>query len=370
MKNEHHHYGPSTLHALHICPRFINDESRDTSAADAGTRIHKAVEINNPDMLVDDDERLACMKALMVKQQLQAEYPEAITIQEMKVASSLNHGTADLVMVDLTARLAVVYDWKFGRVKVPDPEFNIQLLNYAYNVFAEIPEVNTIKLGVFQPYVSDEAAFCTVERAAMPSIKIRIDAITANADDPPAEPVPNDNCQYCGNKSKCYHWTNAAAVVLRENEGLVIPETWDRLVDYDPEELSQHRACIGILEDLLKQLKKEMTARAAILNQQGQEIPGYSLQHRKGSLGVKDTVALYNKLKHTEGIQETELIEKCVKLSAKSCVELLTDHSPGVAAAGVELELTALGLVERGQGSTVLMKKRNADLKQLASGQK
>jgi len=351
-------YSPSRLHALSLCPKFANDESRDSSAADAGTRAHKAVELKNPEMLVDDDERNAVMKCLLVEHTLRSAYPQARALNEMKLQSSLNHGTGDLVLIDLEHRVAVIRDWKFGYVPVPPPEYNIQILNYAYNLLAMVPEIDRVSVGIVQPNVTDEFPEYWVTREMIPAIQKRFERIVAEAEDPVAQPRPNDNCQYCANKQRCKPWLDSTALALQENEGLAFPRNWDLLIDVGADELSRRRACVGVLEGLVDQLKKACNERAKVLEEQGMNIPGFSLVHKKGNLKTKDVLALYNMAIHDPKVDRERFVKDCLSISAKAVIELLVD-TQGIDAADIEKELTSIGLVERGAGSTYLKKSSN-----------
>lgn len=363
----HHQYSPSRLHALSLCPRFLNDENRDKTAANDGTRKHKAVELKRPEMLADEEDRDAVMKCLLVEQQLRAEYPNAVMINEMKLQSSLNNGTGDLVLIDLNQRIGIIRDWKFGVVPVPPPEYNIQILDYGYNLFAMVPEIDRINLGIVQPAVMDTFPDVWIDRSSIPSIKKRFDLIVAEAENPDSEPRPNDNCQYCANKKTCKPWLDAAALTMEENEGLTFPKTWNIMIDVSKEEVAQRAAMIGVFEGLIKQMKEVNNERAKQLAEFGEKVPGFTLVNRKGSLTCNDAAGLFETLHSVYKLSPKQIIEACVSISAKSAVELLNDQCLGTAEQ-YEKELTEHGLIGRGKPSTYLKKSNNkVSYKELAT---
>lgn len=358
-------YSPSRLGSLEACPKFVQDEDGSSEAAERGTRIHKAVEESNPDMLVDQDEREVALKCMYERQLLVDKYPNFDMRHELKLDSSINRGTADLVLLNFDQRTAVLADYKMGVVPVSHPERNIQVWSYAYALMSQYEEIDTVHCYIIQPACFDQPLYAVLTRSDIPKIKQRCDWIIDRAESPDAEETPNDKvCGYCTRKARCPKWQLAAIQMVEENLDYLPPASFVTMIDRTPDELSKYRAFLAILEGLVDQGKKEANAQGDMFAQQGIQIPGYRVQHKVGNLKVIDTAGVVRLIQNDPLVNRDLFVEKCLTIKAKPIVELLTDAHEADAA-DVEQELKDLGLIERGAESVFLVKDRKADLKQL-----
>lgn len=354
----HHKYSPSKLASLEACPRFENSLS-DSEASITGTRIHKAIELGKIEMLADEQERELAMRCALEAQREIDRGQYSTVANEYMLESSINHGTGDVVAWSDTEGL--ILDYKTGAVEVAQPEDNLQIWNYAYNLFQMKPQLRKIRGVISQPKVWTEAKSHDFLREDCGKIKARIDAVTERADDPNAPYCPGDVCQWCGAKAKCPALSGMAVKVTYASLGLPEPSSYFLEAARSAEDVAKLQTVASILADWCDQAKK---AAAAFASESGAEIPGYTLVQRPGNRKVESpmAVAIYAK---EHGLSLEQVLESCTQVSAKKFAELVYDLT-GLDAQSVLDELESSGIVSRGDAVIYLRKKgKKTDVERL-----
>ena len=106
----HHAYSPSKLGTYEKCARFEQDQGVTNDAAESGERQHEALETGDLSKLQDQWEHERVLEGQMVEQALQAEFPNAKVVKELKVTGIFNHGSSDYNLLDFDAGVAVIVD--------------------------------------------------------------------------------------------------------------------------------------------------------------------------------------------------------------------------------------------------------------------
>ena len=346
-ENGHAKYSPSSLGTYEKCPRFGRDPGETNEAAEAGTRQHEAVETGDLSKLLDQWERERVLECQMVEQALQAEFPNAKVVKELKVTGIFNHGSVDLALLDFGAGVAVIVDWKMGQISVDCVDRNIQIWNYCLNLFTMYAEIQTIHAGIFQPKVNSELQRTVITRDMIPIIDTRIRRIISRREDPNTEPTPEASaCMYCNQKATCGPWQDIAQRSAREEYGLVLPDSLMSCIDMPADQVGDAYRLGGLLEDYAKQFKKAATARADAIKEVTGEYPeGVGMVARKGNLVCRMPAEVAQVALGEIG--EQLLYESCITIKASKLVTAL-NKATKKPAEEIVAKFMELGWFERG----------------------
>jgi len=319
----HHHYSPSKLRNLNACGCYEQDENETNDAAEAGTRQHLAVETGDLTPLQNKWEHERVLECQMVEQGLVAEFPNAEVIKELRVGGIFNHGSSDLNLLDYEAGVAVILDWKMGKIDVEPVARNIQIWNYVLNMFTMYTEINTIHGCIFQPQVSSDIQRHVFTRADIPRIETRIRLVIERAEDPNTEPTPDSSaCTYCNKKAKhCKPWQGIAKDAMNEEYGLTLPPTFMSIVDLPAEHVGNYYKCMQVLEDFAARGKKAALERTDQIKQVTGEYPeGVGVVSRKGNLKCVWPSAVGD---DAARIGQDKFMTECVTVKASKLVAAL-----------------------------------------------
>ena len=278
----HAEHSPSALKNYEACPSF-KGRSGTNPIAEAGTRIHTAIENGDPSLLADEVERsLAewCLAFLAdnrgkksVNAKLVASHQEVRV--EMSVGDFYTYGTSDLV--DLyDDGSGVLYDWKTGYGSVEDAEVNVQVQAYAFGVFARFPELRNLDCYLVLPR-RGEITYARYARADMERVQLRISTIIARAKESagkifnPKEGV----CDYCANQGSCKALAEKA-LLIGSKSGFEVPDNVS--LDGTPADRAKLLKLANLLANWCEDTKKELLRQAL---EEGAEIPGYKLDQRR-----------------------------------------------------------------------------------------
>lgn len=208
----HSEFGPSGLKCLEACRGFKN-RGGTSAAAEKGTRIHSALELEDPSELVDEDEYNIYLQLVADRDKVLADLEETTGIkpvmhQELRLriplGSTETFGTADIIAI--SGSVAVLYDAKTGVSKIDPPPDNWQSTAYAIGLFEMFPDVKVIH-AVFSIPVRSELLEGYYYRDNLPEYVAAVGTLITEAayvrrmwdgGSPPLEILtPNDNCRYC-----------------------------------------------------------------------------------------------------------------------------------------------------------------------------
>lgn len=358
----HATFGPSSLKHFEICPSYTNRQEKEgdvNEAAESGTRIHNALEVEDPELLDDEEEQSLAWMMLEQVRQIELEHGVAIINEdgeleegdkwnEIRLYINLAHhktfGTLDRLMI--RGRVAVAQDYKCGVTPVDDAEINAQAWSYALGIFEMFPEVEIIHFYFLIPRqeIITHATFVRHEEvepedyweeneikpvATMAEIHLRIDLIIERARElvgkvfnPQAH-----NCEWCGNKIHCEALAHRALVIANqyEVEGLQLPENlypedMDSGVD-----IGKARMLVQVLEVWIEAVKDRANE---LYKDHGVEIPGFVWKTRKTSRTISDPIAAFNVLEQEVGIDVADFLGCAGSIKITELEKLIKTKAP------------------------------------------
>lgn len=278
----HHPFGPSSLKNFECCPSY-KGKSGTNPIAEAGTRIHHAIEKRNPSLLLDGEEQdlaAVCLDFLdnvrgarTSSSNLEASHQEIFL--EIDLGEHSTYGTCDLLDIYADGD-ATLFDWKTGFGSVDDAEINSQGIAYCLGSFSRFPQIKRIQLYFVLPR-RHEVSMAEFTRDDIPRLSLRLSTIIARAKDlagkefNPTEGV----CNYCAFQGSCKALAGRALQV-GQKAGFDVPQNITG--DGSPEDKAKLLKLANILADWCDATKKEILRQAL---EEGVEIPGYRLDHRK-----------------------------------------------------------------------------------------
>ena len=336
-------FHPSSLGYLQVCPRFKNDETRDNSFAERGTKLHAMVasgEQNLSDLPVEDFEAVKSCQTYLRRLEHSKTVDFSIT-KEVRLEAILSRtaslqGTADvLVLEEPSKRSAKVIDWKFGLGAVSPAKENPQTMTYAYMVFEKYPSVAQVETTLVCPFQEDALVDSyTWDRADVPMMKQVLCSITDRVLDEAKGPVLNWSvCRYCGAKATC---SQMCQVMTRKSELCTADVVLDLLSkrSLSPTVRSKWQQIAEWAGDWAKQVKR--TNLEAVLTD-GDDIDGYSVVRRKGSVKVENVESAVEKLA-SFGYDRNLILAAC-NLSIPSLTKGLENATPEQRGGGDKAEI-------------------------------
>ena len=294
--NEVKTFHPSSLGYLQVCPRFKDDKTRDDSFAVRGTRLHKLVEDENASLegLTEEDaSAVKSCRSYLKKYVRKLNDTDYEVRKEVGMTCRFNQqanleGTADVAILEVPKeRYMEIVDWKFGFGAIIPAKTNPQTMAYAYMAFGMYPMIAQIKTTVVCPLQEDNLIDShTWDRADIPLMRMVLGSVITRVLDEKQEPVLNWSvCRYCGSKATC---SQMSQVMLRSSE-LTTPSTVLGLLamkTLPPDVRGKWQQIAEWADDWAKQVKR--TNLDAVLSD-GEDIEGYGIVRRKGSVKVEQT---------------------------------------------------------------------------------
>lgn len=292
-------FRPSQLRSGELCPRFVYNEMRDTTAAEKGTRIHKAIETGSYDSLVEEEKDIAvdCLEYLhSLPPVLEAHH-------EVRMTRDNVQGTADYVAKVTETGLYRLMDWKTGRLTVDEAKDNVQMQAYVWMAFQEFPDASRFEVHIVAPKGHSSSAIFTREDEKM--IHLRLLAIIARLEDAEQKPTPcEEACQWCGGKANCPALT---AIAIRQGTLLPVPMSMPEGGPLTPDYRSKLQVLACLLEDWCTQVKR---ANVKAVVEDGVVIPGFVVRSRRGNAQIMDMVEAARLLRE-EGLSDTSILNAC-----------------------------------------------------------
>ena len=352
--SEHHAISPSALEYYSRCAHYMKSDA-PSDAAERGTRMHKAVEENRPEMIADEEDRNEVLRTLLFKQTLLAEHPDYTLINEAKIHGTLNFGTADALMLSSDGTRAILHDSKFGKVPVQGPGENLQMKNYAAILFDMYPQLREVECYITQ-YACHELPLMHVFRKEEMGPHLQeIDAVIQRRRNKDQYPPTPDYvvCQYCQRKAECSAWSGIVTTTSRSAFALPTPDSFLVGIQYaDPAQAVAVYLLAGMLggdEGWCKQVKKAIVTRATSDPEfmASLEANGLKFTSRAGNWVVKDQVGLKAHL-NEQGWNDSDILA-CAKVNAKKLAERAADSNSMVDAAQFLSELPGVEQGDRVQ---------------------
>jgi hypothetical protein len=228
------------------------------------------------------------------------------------------NGSGQIDRIDFIGEtVAIVTDYKTGRVSQGNAAENLQLRAYAVLVRKHFPKLEKIFTVIIQPMTSTRLAICEYDKDALVEADQHINNGVATAYMPNAPRIPNsDACKYCKAKSVCPE-AQSEVTALSEITVPHLPSLTNNVLS-----LLLDRA--EIVEDLITVLKSEAKARL----KKGEEITGYKLGAAKTSRNIENAEEAFGKL---QNIIDAAEFAKCCKVSVpqlEKIVAIATQTNP------------------------------------------
>jgi hypothetical protein len=358
--SDHARLSPSKLKYLELCPHYCSSDGPN-AAADEGTLIHDALERDDLSQLNDEQKTLALMCQKFVNNTIKR---GDTVIKEMKLPvlelapGDWVWGTADLVILRVETRHAVIIDYKMGRTEVDDADSNFQGQAYALGLITGFPELDTVEVIFLLPR-QDLITSHTYGREDMEDITLRILRVNALSHDPDAPYNPTAaGCQWCAGKGECPELRRTAMVVARNSGVLTLPDHFNPGTMVNIEDRNRAQLLAPILEDWCKQVKAN-NLQACLDG--GLELPDFSLVARSGARRVVDTAVVFETLNQL-GVTPVQFMLYCsINIGDLDGMlrQIAKDKGEPIAEflSNVMLELERLAAVEHGQPTYYLRRK-------------
>jgi superfamily II DNA or RNA helicase len=299
----HSKHSPSSLATKLACPGFVNDQTRDKSAADRGSLGHEMVEKQNFSMAPEDNELTeAALKCYEFIQRFEKQ--GTVHHQEIKVKMLDQSGHVDHVYIQPDGSADLV-DLKFsfaGGYKADSPQF----WAYCVGVWDKFPQTDVIRVWILLPFLDevDTETFTRAEHYDLFSAAVLKIIEQAEAADP-AQFRVGRHCSWCARIKNCRKWAEfgieLANRYLGEKDKYALPETTAHGSEItDPETL----AVLWRIAPILKTATEGWRKAALESRLEGNDIPGLDLFERKGVREITDALGAYEAVKDTLTAEE------------------------------------------------------------------
>lgn len=327
----HHRKSISKLNYFAACPGFESKPFDKNAAADEGTMLHSYMELainwaikrrgaGFADASVSDGVSYAIVN-LSPKQRIvewKDEHKELLEFcalyadkyflnpsfsslkQELKV-TLLPHvdtnGSFD-ILIFFGETVALLLDWKFGRVAVPAAAENYQGKGYAAGCLLKWPKLQRVGVVFVQPrlYSATEAIF--ERKNSLENILSEIKGVLDATESKNKILRLNAYCSYCMHQTECPAVAAHFAAAVTSFHRLPAPPSFDGAALDKPSDIALLRYWVDLLESITDTIKGR-ALEAAIANggsietQVGDEIIRYEVHERSSArtLGLPNLVA-------------------------------------------------------------------------------
>lgn len=294
----------SSLERLHNCPgswlasKDMPDES--SADADAGTRIHRALETGDMTELSAEEEQTADLCDIQAGQVMadwidQSTNPEFYIFKEQRLgitriggvvkvtddtkADLVFTGQADLIVID--GKRGLVLDYKTGRGEVASAEENLQLRGLAV-MAAWVWRLDSVRVAIVQPWAGPASA-ADYDRQAIDQSRLWLyDVIERAKSASPNLLNAGDWCKYCKAKAACPALRKTVINALDVVHPETLPSTpevrskavFARMMEMTPEQLIHIKKHVVGLMGLFVEAHKAVFRRRV----EAGEIPGYRMK--------------------------------------------------------------------------------------------
>jgi hypothetical protein len=299
----HHPDSPSSLQSTAVCAHFENLQ-RETAAAAAGTLQHHAAETRDLSQLDEQEQVDAVKRCIAIEDTmintLKAAGFEVETIREEYLAvcpdektkakdgklwDGLTGGYPDTLLLARRPEgsLAVVLDWKFGKVLVTPTASNLQGMSYSLAVLQKYTDVQEVLVQFYHPHIEQDAHkpeySHTFSRDDMGAMELTIRRVVERKRTALREgwnssisPVPSTElCVWCAKIGTCPAVLSLALTMYQKHERLELPVEVRPAYLTDPDSMRKIYQVLKVLETFVK------SGRARIMDAvitEGVVIPG------------------------------------------------------------------------------------------------
>jgi hypothetical protein len=349
-----------------ICAGFDQDQSGDTSLADAGTLQHKAAETGDLSILTDEWHVKNVRKCLsFVESRIIKGLPVDAEFRELRLSilGGRTFGTVDRVIIRDTH--SDIVDYKFGAGAIDDASENWQGICYVIGVFERFENLRTVTVWFLIPR-RDEVTRHTFTRADLPDMRIKVATVISRAEqyrktgDTQFLRRTEASCLYCANKATCPLMIEYALSTAHKYAPLEIVADVHASQLSDPLKLAKLYEAAKILEKMVDSAKKHIMDFA--LQNNGLHVGDttlYEIAERDGKRSITNPgMAVEIFRRH---LTDTEILSAST-MSLSGVLKLISDKAPRGQKAkivgAVESELESLRAVSPGEPIRYLKKPR------------
>ena len=293
----HAEFSPSSLKYVSGCAGYKGREGT-SAAAEMGTRIHEALEIEDPSNLQSEQEVSIYQEILTDQYEYLMNYDgmdltesHAEIVLDVELDGTSTYGTCDYLNI-YDGTKGILIDYKTGISKIDNPDKNWQSKAYTVGCFQKFPDLETIEFVFFVPQ-RNEILSHTFSRDDLPQlIKDLSDVILEGERVRPkwengapdlSDLTPTVDCRFCKYEDTC---PSLGGLVIEVAKKLnpQLPDVDIETTD-DPETVEHLYVVAKIVSYWADKFKKHAVA----LVEDGLELPNLRLKKTAGRRTVTDT---------------------------------------------------------------------------------
>ena len=347
----HSKFSPSGMKNYKACPGYTPDNDAPPHPTTLqGTRIHEALDAENPALLNGDDaEELDLYEMCMdvqhqIIEEFEKEYGhDSVLIKEPELKFLLGSpyeqkGHIDLLILNDSVTHADITDWKLGYHQVDAAEINLQGMGYTLGVFESYPTVQTVKVRFVQPrcdFISEHTFHRQPDASNIREEYLRIISSVLS----PTKilnPDPQGVCRFCKVKGTCSAMNNKVvkqASVLNQDPDLITPDDLNNMDD--PRVRGKLLTLAYWITDWADAVKK---SQMDWYLETGIEPEGFVVTERKGTRTITEPALAYEAIKNEVPVEV--FIEKACKVNLGSLEKIYASHCPTSTTASATRALT------------------------------
>jgi len=292
----HAEFSPSSLKYVAGCAGYTG-RSGTSAAAEMGTRIHEALEIEDPSNLQSEQEVSIYQEILTDQYEYLMNYGDmelteshAEIVLDVELDGTSTYGTCDYLNI-YDGTKGILIDYKTGISKIDAPDKNWQSRAYTVGCFQKFPDLETIEFVFFIPQ-RNEILSHTFSRSDLPQlIRELSDVILKGEKIRPkwengapdlSELTPTVDCRFCKYEDTC---PSLGGLVIEVAKKLnpQLPDVDIETTD-DPETVEHLYVVAKIVSYWADAFKKH----AVSLVEDGLELPNLRLKKMAGRRNVTD----------------------------------------------------------------------------------
>ena len=332
---DHAEFSPSALKYIAGCAGF-HGRSGTNAAAEKGTRIHEALEVEDSSNLQSEEEISIYEQIMEEEKAFLANYAQSKRVlkedfKEIQLTVELEGtetwGTCDRLTV-FNDDTAVQADYKTGISMIDPPEKNWQAQAYTVGTFQKFPEIKEITFVFYVP-VRNETLFHTFKREDIPGLVRRLTEVIKrgesvrpkweNGTPELADLTPTVNCRFCRHEDACPALGGVVVSVAKKINTDLPDVDLDEVED--PEVIEQLWVIAKMVSNWADRLKK----RAVAMAKNGTEFPSLRLRNMGTTKKVEDNIKLLE-IAEQFGMGAEEVIE-AVNLPLAKIAKTLGDKA-------------------------------------------
>lgn len=359
----HAEFSPSSLSMFEKCPGWRN-RNETTAQAEAGTRIHKALEKDDLTLL-NDDKEIACAQSckdfidsLIAERGIPDKDYREVRLNIDLGGDLKTFGTCDRLLI--WGKHGILADYKSGFRHVADAEENAQGWSYVIGGFQRPDlDLETIDIYFLIPN-RDEISYAAFTRGQVPDMQLRLNTIVRRAmasNESQYNPQP-ELCEYCALQETCSALAlKALAIAKKALPGLPVPD--EALVSIDrPDDIPKLLRLAPLVEAWASGVRK---AALRLNLEEGLEVAGFRRVERSNPRSVNSVLGAW-KVIRDKGITLEDFLAACGGVSVPQLEDLVASLAPrgekGKAVKALELDLRGADVLNEGGKSYYLREKK------------